>query len=99
VRLGAIPGSPRPISFVSLGWEVVQSVVHQPLELTILVRVQASQPTLKKANKNDGTSNAGPSAYCSGLLKSLHLLSGPYQKESYEHHSFNPYLLPGKGPS
>jgi hypothetical protein len=25
-------------------WEVVQSVVHQPLELTILVRVQASQP-------------------------------------------------------
>jgi hypothetical protein len=44
VRLGKIPGSPRPISFVSLGWEVVQSVVHQPLELTILVRVQASQP-------------------------------------------------------
>jgi hypothetical protein len=46
VRLGVIPGSPRPISFVSLGWEVVQSVVHQPLELTILVRVQASQPNL-----------------------------------------------------
>ena len=40
------PGLPRPISFASLGWEVVQSVVHQPLELTILVRVQASQPTL-----------------------------------------------------
>ena len=33
-----------PIYFASLGWEVVQSVVHQPLELTILVRVQASQP-------------------------------------------------------
>jgi hypothetical protein len=28
----------------SLGWEVVQLAVHQPLELTILVRVQASQP-------------------------------------------------------
>ena len=34
----------RRISFATLGWEVVQSVVHQPLELTILVRVQASQP-------------------------------------------------------
>ncbi len=47
-RLGRVLGSnsrfARPISFVSLGWEVVQSVVHQPLELTILVRVQASQP-------------------------------------------------------
>jgi hypothetical protein len=31
--------------FLSLaGWEVVQSVGHQPLELIILVRVQASQP-------------------------------------------------------
>jgi hypothetical protein len=38
------PRLARPISFVFLGWEVVQSVVHQPLELTILVRVQASQP-------------------------------------------------------
>ena len=49
--------------FLSLGWEVVQSVVHQPLELTILVRVQASQPNLKIANKNNGTSILGPSAY------------------------------------
>ena len=28
------------------GWEVVQSVVHQTLDLIILVRVQASQPLL-----------------------------------------------------
>ena len=30
--------------FSSLGWEVVQSVGHQTLDLIILVRVQASQP-------------------------------------------------------
>lgn len=41
-------GHSRPISFASLGWEVVQSAVHQPLELTILVRVQASQPKLQR---------------------------------------------------
>jgi hypothetical protein len=29
-------------------WEVVQSVVHQTLDLIILVRVQASQPKLNK---------------------------------------------------
>jgi hypothetical protein len=28
-----------------LGWEVVQLAVHQILDLIILVRVQASQPT------------------------------------------------------
>src|SRR5207245_543460 len=28
------------------GWEVVQSAVHQTLDLIILVRVQASQPNL-----------------------------------------------------
>jgi hypothetical protein len=33
-----------PFFFSPIGWEVVQSVGHQPLELTILVRVQASQP-------------------------------------------------------
>ena len=32
--------------FVSLGWEVVQSAVHQTLTLIILVRVQASQPNV-----------------------------------------------------
>src|SRR2546428_12625291 len=34
----ALPGA------LSLGWEVVQSVGHQTLDLIILVRVQASQP-------------------------------------------------------
>ena len=29
-----------------IGWEVVQSVVHQTLDLIILVRVQASKPNL-----------------------------------------------------
>jgi hypothetical protein len=33
---------------VLLSWEVVQSAVHQPLELTILVRVQASQPIFSR---------------------------------------------------
>src|ERR1700676_5493404 len=37
--------------FCPLGWEVVQSVVHQPLELTILVRVQASQPNFLSPRK------------------------------------------------
>ena len=32
----------------SHGWEVVQSVGHQTLDLIILVRVQASQPTLTR---------------------------------------------------
>ena len=34
--------------FVSLGWEVVQSAVHQILDLIILVRVQASQPIFEE---------------------------------------------------
>jgi hypothetical protein len=34
-----------PFLLPPLGWEVVQLVVHQTLDLIILVRVQASQPT------------------------------------------------------
>ncbi len=38
-------GAPRSPFFVAAGWEVVQLAVHQILDLIILVRVQASQPT------------------------------------------------------
>ena len=34
-----------PFLLSPLGWEVVQLAVHQILDLIILVRVQASQPT------------------------------------------------------
>jgi hypothetical protein len=36
-----------------LGWEVVQLAVHQILDLIILVRVQASQPTFARAKTPD----------------------------------------------
>ncbi len=41
---GAIPG--WPFCFPHSGWEVVQLVGHQTLDLSILVRVQASQPII-----------------------------------------------------
>ena len=82
MRLGPIPGSPRPISCVSLGWEVVQSAVHQTLTLIILVRVQASQPKLinelKQGVSECGHARSTPKIYvpmssCQGLrLKLLH---------------------------
>jgi hypothetical protein len=53
--------------FVSLGWEVVQSAVHQTLTLIILVRVQASQPNVPATAKLSSLSLA--EAFAAGRFK------------------------------
>ena len=63
------------------GWEVVQSVVHQPLELTILVRVQASQPNFYpfKTTGLRATANAALvffSSFCPSPFGSVSKLRG-----------------------
>jgi hypothetical protein len=56
-KLGHTRQAPKKLSVLSSGyWEVVQSAVHQPLELTILVRVQASQPIFQNLRPKNFTS-------------------------------------------